>query len=469
MSELLAALLPRNARRVLVAGSCGTEAVAAARSAGATEVWQISVGPEAHRIELTSPDRHLIGTILHFKSSIPAASFDVALIGRLLETSLEPLQELQQIHQWLVTDGVLIGQITNARCHEVLDSLISGNLTYGAGGLLANEQMRLYTLRELERIAYRAGYELDLLHGVGSRSYDAWQTVGRPNLIRFGSHEIRDLPTEEMVDLYTSKYLFRAVRQPPAEHALTSIIIVTHNEWSYTELCLASIRDRTDEPYELILVDNGSSDATVDQLRRAPDVRLIENADNRGFPAAVNQGLVAANGQAVVLLNNDCVVTTGWLRRIRDAFRSDPQVGLVGPVTNFTAGPQKIAVDYQHLADLDGFAWNLGKRLAGTRLECELLFGFCLAIRREVVDQVGLLDEGFGIGVCEDDDYCLRAQQAGFRLVIAADCFVHHFGSRTFTAKGIDLNEQLAVNQARLKRKWSLDAAPTDSDEPPAP
>jgi hypothetical protein len=106
---------------------------------------------------------------------------------------------------------------------------------------------------------------------------------------------------------------------PPAgtpDHGLSSIVIVTHNELGYTRLCVESIRALTAEPYELIVVDNASTDGTLDELRAMQDVRLIANGTNRGFPAAANQGIKEARGRQVLLLNNDTVVTAGWLGRL---------------------------------------------------------------------------------------------------------------------------------------------------------
>ncbi|MBI3467730.1 MAG: glycosyltransferase, partial [Planctomycetes bacterium] len=218
--------------------------------------------------------------------------------------------------------------------------------------------------------------------------------------------------------------------------------------------CLESIRFLTDEPYELIVVDNGSTDGTVEYLRSCSDVRLIENAENRGFPAAVNQGIEVSRGEQILLLNNDVVVTTGWLRHQLAALRSDQQVGLVGPCSNCVAGFQQVPVRYEDLACLDGFAWEWGKEHRGNIIEVDRLMGFCLLIRREVIERIGLFDERFGIGNFEDDDFCRRARQDGFRAGIAQAAFIHHFGHASFRGSGADLGAILKRNEQLYREKW---------------
>jgi GT2 family glycosyltransferase len=157
----------------------------------------------------------------------------------------------------------------------------------------------------------------------------------------------------------------------------------------------------------------------------------------------------------VLLLNNDCLVTTGWLRRLLRALDSDPRIGLAGPSANCVSGAQQVEVRYDDLAGLDGFAWDWGKTHNRGVEDTDRLVGFCLLLRREVIDRIGLFDERFGLGCFEDDDYCVRALRAGFRAVIARDAFVHHFGGQTFRGAGVDLAAQLRHNQELFRAKWA--------------
>ena len=154
-------------------------------------------------------------------------------------------------------------------------------------------------------------------------------------------------------------------------------------------------------------------------------------------------------------MNNDIIVTTGWLTRLLCALDCNQSVGLVGPVSNRVSGPQQVDVSYADLADLDGFAWTWGNRFDSVRLATDRLVGFCLLIRREVIDRIGVLDERFGIGNFEDDDFCRRALAAGYEALIARDSFVHHFGSRTFLATGIHHQVLLDHNRKLFDEKWA--------------
>ncbi len=190
-------------------------------------------------------------------------------------------------------------------------------------------------------------------------------------------------------------------------------------------------------------------------------MRLILNDENQGFPKANNQGLAVATGSHLVLLNNDTVVPPGWLTRLVGHL-ADPQVGLVGPVTNFAGNEARVEVAYRTWGEMEQFARDRATRWDGQCADIHMLAMFCLAMRRETFDRLGPLDEQFGIGMFEDDDYARRAREAGLRVVCAADTFVHHIGQASFKAliQQGEYDDLFARNRRSYERKWSVTWTP---------
>ena len=234
----------------------------------------------------------------------------------------------------------------------------------------------------------------------------------------------------------------------------TSIIILTLNKVDLTKSCIESIRRHTSEPYELIIVDNGSTDDTVEYLQNQKDIRAIYNKKNAGFAKGCNQGAAIATGDALLFLNNDTVVTENWLKNMLNVLNADELIGMVGPISNSCSGRQQIHVSYSDLSGLDDFAHEHCHRHAGIAYDSRRLVGFCLLIKKKVWDEVGPFDEQFGIGNFEDDDLCLRVLEAGYMSKIAMDSFVHHVGSATFRTLDINYFRLLEQNRKIATEKW---------------
>lgn len=246
----------------------------------------------------------------------------------------------------------------------------------------------------------------------------------------------------------------------PMEDTLVSMVILTWNQLECTEECLASIHRHTDVPHEIIVVDNGSSDGTVEWLRdyqrSNPLVRLVVNVENRGFAAGCNQGIRMARGAYILLLNNDVVVTPKWLSGMLDCFVNHPETGIVGPMTNNISGPQKVAdASYNGIEDLDTFASLFRDRFRHRRIHMRRIVGFCMLLRRELIGQIGYLDERFGSGNFEDDDFCLRAELEGYRNLVAGDVFIHHVGSASFRGNRLNYRQSISGNRKGFTEKWS--------------
>jgi GT2 family glycosyltransferase len=246
-----------------------------------------------------------------------------------------------------------------------------------------------------------------------------------------------------------------------------SIIVVTYNNLGLNRLCLESIYARTEWPnFEVIVVDNNSTDGTPEYLKEAeedfPNLRVILNDSNLGFAAANNIGLRQATGDYLVLLNNDTIVTRGWLSTLIRHLQADTSVGLIGPVTNTIGNEAKVDVGYSDPADMPAWAASFVRAHDGQVFSIPMLAMFCVVMRRDVFEKVGLLDEQFGIGLFEDDDYTHRVKTNGFRVVCAADAFVHHFGQAAFkklVANG-EYQELFDENRRRYEQKWNIEWVP---------
>lgn len=232
---------------------------------------------------------------------------------------------------------------------------------------------------------------------------------------------------------------------------------MTHNLLPITQMCLTSIRQHTDN-YELIVVDNGSTDGTVEYLQAQSDIKLIRNERNLGFAKGCNQGLEIASGDAVLFLNNDTIVTPHWLSRMRKVLGADERIGIVGPVSNFVSGQQRIPASYTNIPEMEAFAETHAQHNANVCIEVRRVVGFCMLVGRKVLEDIGPFDERYGLGNFEDDDLCLRALGKGYRIFIAADSFVHHFGHLTTQLLGSEVfGDLLHTNQVKAKEKWGVD------------
>ena len=224
--------------------------------------------------------------------------------------------------------------------------------------------------------------------------------------------------------------------------ALTSLVIAVWNQLEYTKRCLESIVRCTSIPYELIVVDNGSTDGTREFLQTVKG-QVIINERNLGCAKAWNQGIKASRGEVVGILNNDIVVTPGWLEGLL-AFMKERGHGLVSPSAR--EGP----LNY----DLDAYAGEFTIHCGGAARHGDV-YAPCMLIRREVFDRIGLFDEGFSYGGCEDIDFVWRMKGAGFSVGMTGAVLIHHFGMVTQDAiKERETKAYPKMNLAHFQSKW---------------
>ena len=235
------------------------------------------------------------------------------------------------------------------------------------------------------------------------------------------------------------------------QRAPVTIVIPAWNAWDSTRACLQSLRPTLGVHDQVVVVDNGSTDATGAQLRMMTWVDVVSNPENRGFAGGCNDGAAAARHGVIVFLNNDTLVQGHWLDALVRPLLDDPTIGATGPRSNMVSGPQQVdEAAYTSVGGMRAFARSWADAHRGQLTRVDRLVGFCLAVRRDAFDEIGGFDESYGIGGYEDDDLCRRLTGAGHALAICHESFVHHHGHRTFDANGLDWFAQQESNRERF-------------------
>ncbi|GEM_PF-2428697 len=242
-----------------------------------------------------------------------------------------------------------------------------------------------------------------------------------------------------------AEWTVRAQHLPDAAPFLgASIIIPIFNALEYAQACIESVyQAHVNIPFEVIAVDNGSQPDVLAWLQAESRQRerffFLSLSNNLGFAKAMNLGMEQARGQYLVLHNSDTIATTGWLDHLARAAEHDPHTGIVSPVTNYVGEGWQIdeAARNLHAEEAEAYAAQIKGRASVLTVPDRLVF-FSVMLKRAVLDTIGELHEGFGLGDYEDDEYCLRARVAGFKLAIAQNAFVYHHGSKTFVTNKIN-------------------------------
>ncbi len=234
-----------------------------------------------------------------------------------------------------------------------------------------------------------------------------------------------------------------------------SVIIPLHGGEEDFRLCLESLSKCQDLLHETIVVDDASPDNAAKVAEEFP-VTLIRNEDNLGFGRTCNRGFENSTGDIVFFLNSDTIVPRAGLIRLIEELTESGSIGATGPMSNNVGYHQMISPTYTSLDTLDLFAADLAESGKVGR-DVEILVGFALAVRRSVLNEVGLFDERFGPGLFEDTDLCYRILRAGYRLRMVTSAYVHHWGSKTLTRVIPDVTKLLDTNGKLYKQKWALD------------
>lgn len=224
---------------------------------------------------------------------------------------------------------------------------------------------------------------------------------------------------------------------------VVSSIIVNYNAGDFLRSCVDSLLN-CPQVIEIVVVDNASTDGSLNALQGLPRIQLIKNPANLGFAVACNQGARVASAQFLLFLNPDCSFKPGAQAGLLDAMNMDDRVGMVGGLlanpdgTEQAGGRRAVPTPWRSFVRAFGlnrlanrwprlfFDFHLHKQLLPDRpVEVEAISGACMLVRREAAADVGLWDEGYFLH-CEDLDWCMRFRQKGWKILFVPSARITH-------------------------------------------
>jgi GT2 family glycosyltransferase len=381
-------------------------------------------------------------------------------------------RELAQSHQRLALQQENFNQLTRELDDRTewarrLDAEVNALLPYKSSYemLISSRSWRITRplravttrLRNLRaRLAFQKGRALGTLRRVRNSLVQHGLTGTWTRVVRElrGHHPISvqqqfSAPSEEFV----------AFDLPSFASPRVSIVIPVHNKFAYTAACLRSLLEHaSDTPFEVIVVDDLSSDDTPQRLAEIGGIHAIRNAENLGFVGSCNAGAAIARGEYVLFLNNDTVVTAGWLEALIACFDEVPQAGLVGARLVYPDGRLQEAGG---IVFNDGSGWNYGRfddpddaRYAYRR-EADYCSGAAIMLKRVLFEQLGGFDQRYAPAYYEDTDLAFAVRAAGYKVIFEPRSRVIHFeGISAGTDTGSGMKRYQVINQEKFLEKW---------------
>ncbi len=272
--------------------------------------------------------------------------------------------------------------------------------------------------------------------------------------------ELRGAPANPLRETFAApSEAFSAFAVPGSEQPRVSIIIPVHNKFAYTAACLRSLAEHADAtPFEVIVVDDLSTDSTAARLAEIDGIRRLRNAENLGFVGSCNAGAEIARGEFVLFLNNDTVVTADWLEALLRCFNEEPGAGLVGSRLVYPDGRLQEAGG---IIFNDGSGWNYGRfedpedSRFGFRREVDYCSGAAIMLRRELFERLGRFDQRYAPAYYEDTDLAFAVRAAGLKVFYEPHSRVVHFeGITAGTDTGSGMKRYQVINREKFLDKW---------------
>lgn len=232
----------------------------------------------------------------------------------------------------------------------------------------------------------------------------------------------------------------------------TDLVIVTYNSTSVIQRCLDAIQQHTDVPHTIIVVDNGSSDGTVEYVKSRTDIVLIENGRNLGYASAVNRGILSGTSETIVVMNPDVFVTSGWLQPLQALLWSEERNAVVAPKL-INSMNQLVGVGTNWDWSAPYFMCPNDPSLLQETRACLAINGACFLLKRKLLDTLGLLDEGY-FYYFEETDYCFNVNHAGYKVLFCpASTIVHEYFPNPEREQAVA--KYWTQSEALFNSKWS--------------
>jgi GT2 family glycosyltransferase len=263
------------------------------------------------------------------------------------------------------------------------------------------------------------------------------------------------------------------MKLPVSGQPVVSIVIPVHNQWSYTAACLRSLVETgAQAAFEVIVVDDQSSDDTAERLDSIEGIVSMRNEENLGFVGSCNRGAEEAKGEYLVLLNNDTQVLEGWLDALLDTFAKFPDTGLAGARLVYADGSLQEAGG---IVFRDGSGWNYGRGDNPDRpeysysREVDYCSGACIMVPTKLFRKLGGLDKRYAPAYYEDTDLAFAVRSLGLKVRLqAASTIIHHEGISSGTDPEAGIKRYQGINREKFLERWQdeLSACPEPISDP---
>ncbi len=315
--------------------------------------------------------------------------------------------------------------------------------------------------RRLKDILLPLGTRRRKLYDYGRKGIGVIKNEG----FRRFSHKARTKFSTEILDNAEKKirdylsYDAKPLSFPKLEKPEVSVIIPVFNNCLCTIDCIKSISENTsDVEYEIIVVDNASTDNTRRILNDIPNIRVVTNSRNLGFVEACNGGARNAKGEYLIFLNNDTKVTKGWMKALLDTAKEDSLAGIVGAKLIYPNGKLQEAGG---IVWSDGSAWNYGRNDDAEKpeynhlREVDYCSAACILVRKELFEKVGGFDVRYAPAYCEDSDLAFSLRKLGYKTLYQPRAEIIHLEGMTAgtdTSKGMKHYQE--TNRGKFAEKW---------------